>query len=211
MTSEDCSPGASARRRFAGPGRVGAGAGPPPAPVLPAPWNVRAVEPVGPELDRVVEWMARPHVVGWWHQDWPADVWSAEVARQLADDHSRPWTVYRSGEPVAYLETYRVARDLLARHLPVHSHDLGVHLAIGEPARTGRGLGRAVLAAVADGLGVADPACRRVFGDPASDHDGARRAFAAAGFALVAEVDLPHKRAALMVRPCSPCTERGAR
>jgi lysine N-acyltransferase len=90
---------------------------------------------------------------------------------------------------------------VIAGYLPVHAHDLGVHLAVGDAERAGRGLGRALLAAVAEGLAAGDPACPRVLGDPAADHHAARRAFAAAGFALVAEVDLPHKRAALMARP----------
>ena len=51
---------------------------------------------------------------------------------------------------------------------------------------------------VADGLLAADLACRRVVGDPAAGHAAARGAFAAAGFALLAEVDLGHKRAASM-------------
>jgi hypothetical protein len=37
-----------------------------------------------------------------------------------------------------------------------------------------------------------------VLGDPDASHTVALRAFAAAGFAPVAEVDLPHKRASLV-------------
>jgi RimJ/RimL family protein N-acetyltransferase len=193
-------PGASARVLGDVPDPAVVAAGPPPAPELAAPWSVRAVEARGDELDRVVGWMAEPHVAAWWHQDWPAEGWVGEVGRQLAGDHSRPWTVWLDGEPVAYVEVYRVARDVVAPHLAAGPHDLGVHLAIGDGAHTGRGLGREVLRAVSDGLGVADRACRRIVGDPAADHRVARRAFAAAGFTLVAEVDLPHKRAALMQR-----------
>jgi RimJ/RimL family protein N-acetyltransferase len=194
------SPGASARVLTGAPSAAVVAAGPPPAPSLIAPWSVRAVEPAGDELVRVVGWMGQPHVAEWWHQDWSEKEWSAEVARQRAGDHSRPWTVCLEQEPVAYLEVYRVARDVLARHLDAGPHDLGVHLAVGDRARTGRGLGRALLGAVADGLVAADPACRRVVGDPAAGHHRARRAFAGAGFVLMAEVDLPHKRAALMTR-----------
>jgi lysine N-acyltransferase len=144
--------------------------------------------------------MARPHVAGRWRQDWPAEVWSAEVAGQLAGGHSRPWTVWLDGAPLAYLEVYRVARDLLARHLPVEPHDLGVHLAIGADDDCGRGLGAAVLRAIAVGLLDAEPTCTRVLGDPAEDHRAARRAFAAAGFVPVADIELPHKRAAVVAR-----------
>ena len=43
--------------------------------------------------------------------------------------------------PLAYVEAYRVARDVIAEHHPIAAHDLGIHLAIGDPDRTGRGLG----------------------------------------------------------------------
>jgi RimJ/RimL family protein N-acetyltransferase len=158
--------------------------------------------------------MRRAHVAAAWGQDWPAPAWSAEIARQLDGDHSRPFTVVLHGAPVAYVEVYRVARDVLAAHLAAAPHDLGVHLAIGDAGRTGRGLGRAVLRAVADGLFAADPRCRRVVGDPAAGHHAARRAFAAAGFAPVGEVDLPHKRAAVVARarpPSTPLTQPGDR
>jgi lysine N-acyltransferase len=101
---------------------------------------------------------------------------------------------------VAYVEVYRASRDVLADHHPTAPHDLGVHIAIGDRRRTGRGLGPRVLRAVSDGLFRADPRCEAVLGDPDAAHGVARRAFAAAGFAPVAEVDLPHKRAAILAR-----------
>lgn len=167
---------------------------------MPAPWAVRPVLAVGDELERVQRWMSAPHVAEHWGQDWGLVAWSAEVARQLADDHSRPFTVWLDGGPLAYVEVYRVARDVVARHVTVGAADLGVHLALGDPARTGKGLGRRLLAAVAEGLLAADPACGAVWGDPAAGHAAARRAFLAAGFAAHGEVDLGHKVAALVVR-----------
>lgn len=183
--------------------------GPPPDLVLAAPWSVAPVTPDGPELATVVAWMSAPHVAEFWRQAWPDAVWADEVRQQRSGLHSRPWLVSHDGEPVAYVEVYRVARDVIALRHPVAPHDLGVHLAIGDPDRVGRGLGRRLLADVADALLAADPACGRVLGDPEADHQVARRAFAAAGFAPVREVDLPHKRAALMVRDRAADTEAG--
>jgi hypothetical protein len=148
----------------------------------------------------VVSWMHEAHVALWWGQAWSAEEWSEAIAAQLAGDHSRPWLVRRQGRPFAYVEVYRSARDVVSRTYPVLDHDLGIHLAIGAKADTGRGLGRALLRAVGDGLLAADPSCLQLVGDPAADHDIARRTFVAAGFDLVGEVDLPHKRAAILVR-----------
>ncbi|HEY8527971.1 MAG TPA: GNAT family N-acetyltransferase [Acidimicrobiales bacterium] len=192
--------GGSARRLRRPLGPEVDAVGPPPTPLLDPPWAVVPVAPSGVELDHVVRWMAEPHVAAFWGQDWPHAAWSAEVARQLAGDHSRPWTVWHHGERVAYVEVYRAARDVVADAYPAGAHDLGIHIAIGDRRRTGRGLGPAVLAAVAEGLFRAEAACRAVVGDPDAAHHVARRAFAAAGFEPVAEVDLPHKRAALMAR-----------
>jgi RimJ/RimL family protein N-acetyltransferase len=164
------------------------------------PWSATPVTADGPELSQVVSWMASPHVAEFWRQAWPAAVWADEVRQQHSGPHSRPWLVSLDGVPVAYVEVYRVARDVIASCHPVAPHDLGVHIAIGDPDRVGRGLGRRLLADVADALLAADPACGRVLGDPEAGHDVARRAFAAAGFTPVREVDLPHKRAALMAR-----------
>jgi lysine N-acyltransferase len=177
--------------------------GPPPTPVLGTPWGLAAVEADGTGLDLVHRWMHEPHVAEFWQQDWPRSEWAAEVARQVAGDHSRPWTVRLEGEPVAYVEVYRASRDVLADRHPTAPHDLGVHIAIGDRRRTGRGLGPRVLRAVSDGLFLADPRCEAVVGDPDAAHGVARRAFAAAGFVPVAEVDLPHKRAAILARPRS--------
>jgi RimJ/RimL family protein N-acetyltransferase len=192
--------GASARRLRRPLGPEVDAVDPPPPPVLAPPWAATPVEPSGAELDHVVRWMGEPHVAAFWGQDWPRADWSAEVARQLADDHSRPWTVWHGGERLAYVEVYRAARDIVADHYPADPRDLGVHIAIGDRRRTGRGLGPAVLRAVSDGLFRAEPECHAVVGDPDAAHDVARRAFAAAGFAPLADVDLPHKRAALVAR-----------
>lgn len=176
-------------------------AGPPPAPRLPAGWWIDPVLGQGWTLDLVHSWMQEPHVAAWWHQPWPRQEWSEAIAVQYAGDHSRPWLVSRHGRPLAYIEVYRPARDVVSRTYRAGAHDLGVHLAIGAVADTGRGLGTALLRAVGDGLFAADPSCPQLVADPAADHVVARRAFAAAGFELLGEVDLPHKRAALLVRP----------
>jgi len=171
---------------------------PPPAPEVSPPWSIVAVDPEGEGLATVHRWMNEPHVAERWGQDWPLAEWAAEIAAQMKADHCRPWLVRLDGVPVAYVEIYRVAADIIADACPVDDGDLGVHIAIGVRHRTGKGLGTRVLHTVALGLFAADPTCRRVLGDPEAGHAAARRAFSAAGFALLDEVDLPHKRAAIM-------------
>jgi RimJ/RimL family protein N-acetyltransferase len=142
--------------------------------------------------------MNEPHVAERWGQNWSLEEWADEIAAQLAADHCRPWLVRLDGVPIAYVEIYRVAADVIADACPVDDGDLGVHIAIGVRHRTGKGLGTRVLHTVAQALFAADPSCRRVLGDPEAGHAAARRAFSAAGFAVLDEVDLPHMRATIM-------------
>lgn len=173
-------------------------AGVPPTPALGGGWSLTPVEPAGAAIELMTRWMSEPHVEPFWRQAWPLDEWSMEIAHQLDGEHSRPWIVNHGGEPLAYVEVYRVARDVIAMHWDVGPHDLGIHIAIGDRARTGHGLGRRALRLVGEALLRADPSCGHVYGDPAVDHDRAIRCFQTAGFERIGDVDLPHKRAALL-------------
>ncbi|GGM72516.1 hypothetical protein GCM10012275_48900 [Longimycelium tulufanense] len=175
----------------------------PPLPRLPRPWSVRVAAPDGADLALIHDWMGAPHVAAFWKQAWAQHRWAAELSGQLAGDHSLPCLISRDEQPVAYLEVYRVVRDRLAEHYPCRPNDLGVHLAIGELGRTGRGLGRTLLREVADGLLAADPECGRVVAEPDVRNGPSRRAFSAAGFLPVGEVSLPNKPAVLLVYPRS--------
>ncbi|RRO19464.1 N-acetyltransferase [Saccharopolyspora rhizosphaerae] len=174
-----------------------------PLPELGDGWSLRPVtitgEDGGPDVDLVHRWMNREHVAVNWEQDWSLGRWHDELATQLAGAHSVPCIVSRDGRDVGYLELYRVQRDNLGSCYPHAPHDLGAHIAIGEPDAIGKGLGSSLLGAVARGLLAADPACRNVVAEP-NVHNGASvGAFGKAGFAQVGEVGLPNKNSALMV------------
>lgn len=175
----------------------------PPLPVLEPPWSAR-VPSVEADLELIRRWNAEPHVTKFWHQDWPLAQWRAELRRQHDGQHSLPCLIAGDGVDVAYLEIYRVTRDVLAGHCEYEPYDLGVHIAIGDPAQTGRGLGRAVLRAVAEGLLAADSQCTQVLAEPDADNVPSLRAFAAAGFVELGEITLPDKTAVLMSRRRAP-------
>lgn len=184
----------------------------PPLPRLDPPWSVTVVRPGGDpdeghaaahpadDVALVADWMAAPHVAERWGQAWPQPQWRAEIARQLAGDHSRPCLVARDGIAVAYLEVYRAVRDRLAAYYPALPHDLGVHIAVGDPAECGRGLGSTLLAAVARGLFAADPLCTRVVAEPDETNTASVAAFTRAGFRDHGRVRFPHKTSALLIR-----------
>ncbi|NUR84499.1 MAG: acetyltransferase [Nonomuraea sp.] len=173
--------------------------GPPPLPRVEPPWEVRRVSSEDARL--VWRWMNEPHVAAAWDQAWPLDKWTAELTAQLTGDHSLPCVVGHDGRDVAYVEIYRVLRDRLALLYAADPHDLGVHVAIGDVGDTGHGLGSRLLRAVADGLLAADPDCVRVVAEPNVLNLASIRAFGNAGFERTADVEFPHKTAALMIRP----------
>jgi len=172
----------------------------PPTPLVPPPWLIRLAEPDGADLDLVHRWMLAPHVSAFWHQAWTRDRWAEELRRQLSGDHSRPFLLVRDGITLAYLEVYRSVRDPVGACYPVRPDDLGVHVAIGDPAATGRGAGTVLLRAVADGLLAADPACTRVIAEPDIANQPSIRAFGHAGFRRVGKIAIGEKQAVLLVR-----------
>lgn len=177
---------------------------PPPVPELAGGWGMRVLDPNSVDADLVVGWMSLPHVERYWDQAWSKDRWLAEWASQLAGDHSRPVLVSLGGTDtsadVMYLEIYRPAVDRIAEYCLTFPADIGLHVAIGDPARTGRGLVRRFLPVLTGALFSADPACGRVLLEPDVRNTAAIKAFRAGGFEETDRLRLPEKTAALMVR-----------
>ena len=149
---------------------------------------------------RIALWMAQPHVRQWWHQDWSVERWAEEISRQASGEHSIPCVAAVDAEDFGYVELYRVRHDHLAEYYASGEHDWGMHLAIGDVTRVGRGLGRRLISAVADALLRADPACSQVVAEPDVRNTASVRAFVAAGFVQQGELQLPEKTAVLMIR-----------
>ncbi|UXY30367.1 GNAT family N-acetyltransferase [Streptomyces sp. HUAS TT20] len=169
------------------------------------------VTPVGPfqlvpvQLDRdlplISRWMNDPAVAAFWELAGSRTQTEAHVRAQLdGDGRSVPCVGVLDGTPMSYWEIYRADLDPLARHYPARPHDTGVHLLVGGVADRGRGLGSALLRAVADLVLDRRPACARVVAEPDLRNTPSVAAFLKAGFRFAAEVDLPAKRAALMIR-----------
>ncbi|BCJ32702.1 N-acetyltransferase [Actinocatenispora thailandica] len=154
---------------------------------------------VDDDLELVHDWLNRPHVARFWQQAWPRDRVRGYLTGLLTDSVSRPMLGLLAGVPVSYWEIYRAIAEPVGAAYPAEPGDLGLHVLIGEPALTGRGLGRTLLGAVRDGLFAADPACTRVVAEPDVRNTASVRAFQRAGFTRRGEIELPDKTAALLV------------
>jgi len=153
------------------------------------------------DLARISRWMNDPAVAAFWELAGPDSVTAAHLRAQLdGDGRSVPCLGVLSGIPMSYFEVYRADLDPVARHYPARPHDIGIHLLIGGVADRGRGVGSTLLRAVADLVLDNRPRCARVIAEPDLRNTPSVSAFLSAGFRFSAEVDLPDKRAALMVR-----------
>ncbi|MET9112022.1 GNAT family N-acetyltransferase [Streptomyces zhihengii] len=184
------------------PGGVRPAAGASPwGPVATSAGDLRLV-PVVPERDLglLAGWMNDPAVAAYWELAGPESVTLAHLREQLATGHSTPCLGVLDGTAMSYFEIYRADLDPLARHYPARPHDTGVHVLIGGSRDRGRGVGSVLLRAVADLVLDLRPRCARVVAEPDVRNTPSVSAFLAAGFRFSAEVALPGKRAALMIR-----------
>lgn len=188
-------------------------AGPPPRPDLldgVAGWGAVGTEagpfqlvPVGIERDlRLIgQWMNDPAVAAFWGLSGPDGVIAGHLRAQLdGDGRSVPCLGVLGGVPMSYWEVYRADLDPIARHYPSRPHDTGIHFLLGNVADRGRGLGTLLLRTVADLVLDHRPSCGRVVGEPDLRNTPSLAAFLGAGFRLSGEVQLPDKRAAVMIR-----------
>ncbi|MZD06276.1 GNAT family N-acetyltransferase [Streptomyces sp. SID5785] len=153
------------------------------------------------DLDLVSRWMNDPAVAAFWELAGPDAVTADHLRAQLGGDgRSVPCLGVLGGTPMSYWEIYRADLDPLARYYPSRPHDTGIHLLLGAVADRGRGLGTALLTAVADLILDHRPSCSRVVAEPDIRNTPSISAFLSAGFRFSAEIDLPDKRAALMIR-----------
>lgn len=153
------------------------------------------------DLELLAGWMNDPEVDEFWELAGPPAVTERHIRAQLdGDGRSVPCLGLLDGTPMSYWEVYRADLDPLAGHYPARPHDTGVHLLLGPAASRGRGLGALLLSALTDLILSRRPCCERVVAEPDVRNRRSVRAFERAGFRAVAELALPDKRAALMVR-----------
>jgi acetyl CoA:N6-hydroxylysine acetyl transferase len=152
------------------------------------------------DLDLVHAWMNDPEVADSWKMPWPRD----RIARYLREqDRSAQSTAYLGildGVPMSYWELYRADLDPLAQHYAAREHDAGIHVLLGPAECRGRGLAVGLLRAVSSWLLEVDPLTTRVVGEPDASNERLIRVAEQAGFERVTYLDLPNKRAVLLIR-----------
>lgn len=175
----------------------------PPTPVLAEPYLIRLADP-DTDAEMVSEWMNRPHLVEAWEYDWPPQRWHRYLSAQLAGEYSRPFVGFFRGQPFAYIELYRAAKDSIAPRYDADPHDIGMHAAIAELRFVNRGIAPIMLPRLTANIFELDPQCRRIMFDPDHRNKAARDVCEHAGCVFLGEHDMSNRRMALYALPRTP-------
>jgi RimJ/RimL family protein N-acetyltransferase len=152
------------------------------------------------DLDLVHSWMNDPEVARYWRKPWPRVRIASYLRQQHRSPHLDPYLGVLDGVPMSYWEIYRADLDALAQYYPAREHDAGVHMLLGPAECRGRGLAVGLLRAVSTWQLEADLRAPRVVAEPDVENTRVIRALERAGFRRTTDLDLPDKRAALMIR-----------
>ncbi|QYL28029.1 N(6)-hydroxylysine O-acetyltransferase [Mycobacterium shottsii] len=162
-------------------------------------FSLRRLDPEG-DLDLMHSWMNDPEVARFWRKPWPRPQIASYLFDQHCSAHSVPYLGLLDGAPISYWELYRADLDPLARHYAAREHDAGLHSLLGPAECRGRRLAADLLRIVSTWQLDADPSADRVIAEPDVNNTRMIRALERAGFERTADLDLPDKRAALMIR-----------
>lgn len=143
-------------------------------------------------------WMQEPHVVPWWGLAGGVEPVRAYLEGQRTLAHLEPWVVSDRGTPFAYVETYRAAQDPLADHYPAQPGDRGWHVLVGPASYLGSGVPAAMARELILRL-LREPGASRVVCEPDLRNVRMIAFCRRLGGELAAELDLPDKRAALLI------------
>jgi len=152
------------------------------------------------DVDLVSVWMNDPEVDRFWELAGPRQRTADHVAEQLSSMHSTAYLGLLDGVPMSYWELYWADLDPLAAHYPACPYDGGVHLLLGPSTCRGRGLGAILLTDVVDRVLTSGSQVSRLVAEPDVRNERSVRVFERAGFRRDREIDLPDKRAALMIK-----------
>jgi acetyl CoA:N6-hydroxylysine acetyl transferase len=169
--------------------------------LLPTPFGVFELDHLRPlrDLPLLHAWMNDPDVAEFWALDGPRERLDRHVAEQLDSQHSAPYLGRLDGTPMSYWEVYRADLDPLAAYYEARPHDTGLHLLIGPDEQRGRGVGSAMIQAVTEWTLARSFWASRVVAEPDVRNTRSIRAFCNAGFVPSGVLDLPDKRAMLML------------
>jgi len=160
------------------------------------------------DLPLLHTWLSRPHVTAWWEPAPTSEQVREDYMPRLAPPDMLPldapagvvqYLAYEAGEPVAFVQAYRVMAHQSEGWWPDETdpHALGVDQFIGLPDRLGQGLGTRMLKAFVAFL-FKDPRVTCIQTDPAPTNARAIACYRKVGFRDIGVVETLDGPALLM-------------
>lgn len=140
------------------------------------------------DLDLVSRWLGEPHVARWYLTGSTVEQEVDDLRRCVAGvEQTRALLVLERSRPIGWCQWY------LCSDYPDHAAavgasqgDVGIDYAIGDPARTGQGVGTALIAALVAHVRQRHPGAG-VIADPEAENLSSRRVLEKNGFCLLRE------------------------
>ncbi|WFD18133.1 hypothetical protein MCAP1_000345 [Malassezia caprae] len=153
------------------------------------------------DVDLLHRWHATDRVRTGWRQDLPRAEHQAYLAAQEASSDSVALIGEWDGEPFGYVEIYYAKESNLCGFHDIHDFDRGFHALVGEERFRGPHRVRAWMGSVVHLLFFLDPRTTRVVSEPRASNTKMVEYECLCGGHVEKLIDLPHKRAALVLFP----------
>ena len=142
------------------------------------------------DLERLHDWLREPHVRRWWNETLDLDGVRAKYRPRIAGlDATRMFIAGEGDSPLGWVQSYRWADyPEHAARLSAGPTEAGMDLAIGDPARVGRGIGPRIIEAFVRKFVFAEATNTACVVDPDVENHRSVRAFSKAGFVHVSTV-----------------------
>lgn len=148
------------------------------------------------DLPLLAEWLARPHVARWWNHETSLDAVARDFGPAMrGEEPSEDFVALAGGEPVGLVQRCRLHDypEYIAELQPVldvPAGALSIDYLLGDAARTGQGLGTAMIAAMLARSWSDHPDASCVIVPVSAGNVASWRALEKAGFRQVARGDL---------------------
>lgn len=129
------------------------------------------------------EWLRADHVARWWGEP---EQELDEIRSHMQSDGVRPYIVLLDGEPMGYIQSYDMDREVDHPYAPQPPRTFGIDQSIGIESLTGKGHGPAMMRKFCAML--FEAGAQRIITDPDIDNRNAIRAYEKAGFSRKRQV-----------------------
>ncbi|WP_338075719.1 GNAT family N-acetyltransferase [Chengkuizengella sediminis] len=158
------------------------------------------VRPVSYEkdLEIIYKWMHEEHLAPFWKLDVSLNEFQNYLKKSLEAEHKDIYIASLDDEPVCYFMTYKVSEDQIRNYYDVEEGDLGGHFAIGKREN----LRKEVMIPLLRGLlsfGFYRYDTKHIIVEPDIRNRIVIPTLKQCGFEIHSYIQLPHKKAALMI------------